>query len=90
MKRALLVICATAYLALIGMQAAHYHKDALETKADSCAVCVLAHQSVQQAPNAAPSLFESTNFRAVVPLPNSVPSESFLTEASARAPPATV
>ncbi|MBI3553214.1 MAG: hypothetical protein HY077_12030 [Elusimicrobia bacterium] len=89
MKRLLLGTVAASFLALVGVQAAHFHRDSLESGSDSCAVCVLAHQSVQQAPNAAPSAFQSSDFQRVL-LPVSAGAfDRSLVAASARAPPAT-
>jgi hypothetical protein len=87
-RRLLLGTVAASFLALVGVQAAHFHKDRVESKNDSCAVCVLGQQSVAQAPQAVPSLILVTVFEAVLPAVNAEAVSPFAAAASARAPPA--
>jgi hypothetical protein len=85
-RRILAGLLLGAFLALIGVQAAHAHEGA-SPASDACAVCALAHQAQRRAPAGSPSLEVPRSWT-----PISVGSESFdgaapAVAADARAPP---
>jgi len=89
MKRLLSGIIAAAFLALVGVQAAHFHKDAADAKSDSCAVCATASQSTAQAPNAAPALSPLSTQTAYAVFIPAAATDAAVLAACARAPPTT-
>ena len=87
LKRFLLAAVAVSYLALIGVQAAHYHKDGRDAKPEACAICATADQAARQAPHNSPAVSENFGRGAVVLIVSTAPADAVPAEASARAPP---
>ena len=75
-----------AFLALVGVQAAHSHDDG--PSLDSCAVCALAHQAQGEAPHAAPAVAASVAWESVFCAADRFASAPVVLSGKARAPPA--